>query len=68
MKYWLYYFLKTILSIPFRVFARHVYLDGLENIPKDKPILLSSNHPNSFLDGIVYEVFSSSTCIYFGKR
>jgi len=58
MKYWLYYILKAFfLFFPFRTIYRRVYIDGLEHIPKDKPILICSNHPNSFLDGICYEYF-----------
>jgi 1-acyl-sn-glycerol-3-phosphate acyltransferase len=40
-----------------RLFFRHLHYEGLENLPKDKPILLCANHPNSFLDGIVLSAF-----------
>ena len=30
-----------------------MYVSGRENIPKDKPVILASNHPNSFKDAVV---------------
>ncbi|MBR9861630.1 hypothetical protein GYB22_12975 [bacterium] len=57
MKFWLYYFLKFTLGIPFRVISKQAYLDGLEHIPKGKPVLFACNHPDSFLDGVVLEYF-----------
>lgn len=48
--FWLVY---ITLYYTFRIFFRHIYISGKENIPKDKPVLLASNHSNSFLDGVV---------------
>ena len=55
MKEWLYWFVRGALQLPFRIFVRKLHLDGLENYPKDKPVFLAVNHPNSFLDGVVLE-------------
>lgn len=55
MKEWLYWFVRGALQLPFRIFVRKLHLDGLENYPKDKPVFLAVNHPNSFLDGVVFE-------------
>ena len=30
-----------------------MYVSGRENIPKDKPVIFASNHPNSFKDAVV---------------
>lgn len=43
------YYAKFIL----RLFTRNIQINGLENFPKDKPVLLASTHPNSFFDAIV---------------
>lgn len=48
--FWLIYY---SLYYSFRIFFRHVYVSGLEHIPRDKPVMLASNHSNSFLDGVV---------------
>jgi 1-acyl-sn-glycerol-3-phosphate acyltransferase len=37
----------------FRFFIRKIEVLGKENIPKNGPVLFASNHPNSFLDGIL---------------
>lgn len=57
MKDWLYWFVKAALILPFRIFIRKLYFDNLEHYPKDKPVFLASNHPNSFLDGVIFEHF-----------
>jgi 1-acyl-sn-glycerol-3-phosphate acyltransferase len=41
--------------------------EGMENIPKDKPILFAANHQNAFLDGAVIG-YAISTPIYFLGR
>lgn len=58
MKYSLFYFLKFFVGVALQMNFKRVYVDGLENFPKNKPVLLCSNHPNSFLDGVIYEYFN----------
>lgn len=48
--FWLIY---RSLDYSFRIFFRHIYVSGIEHIPRDKPVMLASNHSNSFLDGVV---------------
>lgn len=57
MKSWFYYFMRLVLKFPLKMMYRRIYVDGLENVPKNKPILICSNHPNSFLDGVIYCTF-----------
>ncbi len=52
----LYWILLNILYFTFRTFFRRIYISNLGLIPKDKPILLAPNHPNSFIDGILLSV------------
>jgi len=40
-------------SIAIRVFYGKIEVAGLENIPKDGPLLIASNHPNGFLEPII---------------
>jgi len=39
--------------IIFRVYFRRIYYSNLNLVPKDKPLILAGNHPNSFLDGVI---------------
>ncbi|MGD1847412.1 MAG: lysophospholipid acyltransferase family protein [Salibacteraceae bacterium] len=43
------------LAIP--VYFRRVVVLGQENIPKDKPVILASNHPNTFLDPVLIGIY-----------
>lgn len=40
-------------NIAIRVFYGKIEVSGIENIPKDVPILIASNHPNGFLEPII---------------
>jgi 1-acyl-sn-glycerol-3-phosphate acyltransferase len=42
----IYYFANIIL----RVYYRKIHVYGLDTIPKDKPLLIVSNHPSGFLE------------------
>ncbi|MFY0644845.1 MAG: 1-acyl-sn-glycerol-3-phosphate acyltransferase [Bacteroidia bacterium] len=55
MKFWLYYFIRSFMELPFRTYFRNKSITGLKNIPKNKPILICANHAGSFLDGVVIE-------------
>jgi 1-acyl-sn-glycerol-3-phosphate acyltransferase len=45
----LYYFANLII----RIYYRKIHVDGLAQIPTDKPLLIVSNHPNGFLEPIM---------------
>lgn len=55
---WMFHFCRNALRLPMGVMVRKVHFDGIENFTKDVPILLACNHPNSFLDGVIFEHFS----------
>jgi len=40
-------------NIAIRVFYGKIEVSGLENVPKDGPLLIASNHPNGFLEPII---------------
>ena len=48
-------------------FFRRLYLSNAKGIPKDKPVLLACNHPNSFMDGCLFGE-SQSQGIHFIAR
>ncbi len=41
---------QTFVSIPFRVFYKNYSVTGIENIPKNEPIILAPNHQNALMD------------------
>ena len=48
-----YYILKQFVIVARAIFYRRNSVIGLENIPKDKPIILAPNHQNAFMDPIM---------------
>lgn len=48
-----YQLMRFLLKQALRVYYRRVYVSGLENIPKNSPVIYASNHPNSFQDAVV---------------
>ena len=40
-------------NIAIRVYYGKIEVSGMENIPKDVPLLIASNHPNGFLEPII---------------
>jgi len=56
----LYWILINVLALAFRVYFRRIYIINPSALPKDKPVLLAPNHPNSFLDGVLLSVMLRS--------
>ncbi len=46
----LYRLTKPVAKIAFQVYFRKLYLSHLENVPKDKPVILATNHPTAFIE------------------
>lgn len=53
-----------IVAIGERVFYKKVQVTGLENIPKDKPIIFASNHQNAFMDPVLIAVHLTKPTYY----
>ena len=49
----LYYLLKYISKGMMRIYFGKVYIDGLEKVPKDKPLILAANHQSAFLEPVL---------------
>ncbi len=49
----LYHFERFMVRISLHFYLQRIGWEGLENIPKNKPILFTSTHSNSFLDGLI---------------
>ena len=48
-----YNFCKYNTRLTAHIYYKNIIVNGSENIPKDKPVLLLPNHPNSFLDAVI---------------
>ncbi len=55
---WLFHFCRNALRLPLGIYLRKIHFEGVENFTKDVPVLIACNHPNSFLDGVLFEHFS----------
>ena len=53
IKYLWYYFFWIIVRIGLRIYYSKVKITGLENIPKNKPIIFGANHENAFIDALL---------------
>ena len=59
--------IKTFLRITFRVYYRSIQVQGLDNFPKEGPVLLVANHPNSLVDPAIL-IHLVSRPVHFGAR
>lgn len=48
-----YAILRPIVELGARIFMRQLSIRGMEHFPKDKPVLLISNHQNAMLDPVL---------------
>ncbi len=53
----LYRFLRPITRIFLKAYFRKIYINGLENIPKEGPLILCSNHPTAFIEPCILACF-----------
>ncbi len=53
----LYYLVRPLATIALRVFLRHICLSGIENIPRNKPVVLAVNHPTAFMEACLLACF-----------
>lgn len=49
----LYTICKFLMQFALKVYFKRIYFSNVENIPKNSPLILACNHPNSFLDAII---------------
>lgn len=53
----IYRFARFLCRLAFPFFVNKRLVAGLQNVPHDRPVLLASNHPNSFFDAVVIGVY-----------
>jgi len=63
----LYRLLWISLKFVYRAFFKRIYFSNLDRLSQDKPVILASNHPNSFLDSVVLPVFMLKQQFYLAR-
>jgi 1-acyl-sn-glycerol-3-phosphate acyltransferase len=64
----LYYkFLRYTLPITLRIFYRRIQVTGYDNIPKDTPILFTSNHQNALMDALIICIMSGRKAFFLAR-
>jgi 1-acyl-sn-glycerol-3-phosphate acyltransferase len=51
----LYRFLKILVSVAIKIFCRKIIINQRAFLKEKGPLLLASNHPNSFLDSVILD-------------
>ncbi len=62
----LYYFVKFLVNVFYRVFYKFEY-EGLDKIPRGKPIVLAPNHVNAFIDPVVLAMLTKQEVRFFAR-
>lgn len=62
-----YLFLRTYAGLGFFFYYKKIKVSGTENIPKDKPIMFVSNHPNALIDPLLIAVTNRRTTYFFTR-
>lgn len=53
----LYYIIRPLTHLGFLAFCKKIYLSNTQSIPKDRPVILASNHPTAFLEPCILASF-----------
>ena len=70
----IYYLIRPIVRVALKLFLREIHIEGLENIPKNKAVILAANHPTGFIEPCVMACFQERSLFFlargnlFGKR
>lgn len=53
-----YSFFRVLMRLSLRFYFRKIRIEGLENIPKDTPLLITPNHQNALIDPLLVGAFA----------
>ncbi len=60
--------LRRLAALVLRIFFRRVSIAGLENIPRDAPVIFAPNHPNSLVDPLFLLAFAPREVVFLAKE
>jgi len=49
---------KVLMKLMLRLYFRRIRIEGIENIPKDIPLLITPNHQNALIDALLVGAFA----------
>ncbi|MFO7658613.1 MAG: 1-acyl-sn-glycerol-3-phosphate acyltransferase [Bacteroidales bacterium] len=49
---WDYWLVQKYATLCYRIFYRKIYVNNLQNIPKNQPVILAANHQNALMDAL----------------
>lgn len=61
-------FLRRLAALVLRIFFRRVSIAGLEDIPRDAPVIFAPNHPNSLVDPLFLMAFAPREVVFLAKE
>ncbi len=64
----LYHITRPLVTLAFKIYFKKIYHFGGENIPKDKPVILSINHPTAFFEPTIMACTFPEHDFYFITR
>ena len=59
--------IRTWIKCTCYFYFEKIIVKGQENIPDEGPVILASNHPNSFLDGLVLTAYYKKPIYYLAR-
>lgn len=62
-----YHLIKPVARLALRVFFARFKVTGKEHIPKDGPIILIANHPNTFMDPVILASLTGPKVFFLAK-
>src|ERR1700739_512664 len=60
-------FIRAWIKCTCYFYFEKILVKGQSNIPDDGPVILASNHPNSFLDGLVLTAYYKKPIYYLAR-
>jgi glycerol-3-phosphate O-acyltransferase/dihydroxyacetone phosphate acyltransferase len=59
--------IAAFLRICLRIFFRRIELNGFENVPRDRPVIFASNHPNGLVDPLFLLCYADRPVSFLAK-
>ncbi len=63
-----YAFLKIVVKLTLRLYFHRIKIEGVDNIPRNAPLIVSPNHQNAFLDALLVGAFMPISLFYLTRQ
>lgn len=63
-----YAFLKVLMKLALRFYFHRIRIEGVENIPRNTPLIITANHQNAFLDALLVGAFIPIPLYYLTRQ